>query len=55
MIAAYFVVEREQRLLEHDFTIMFSECEYNTGSICKSCYYANEKQVKYFSKNSETN
>ena len=29
-----------------DFTIMFSEYEYNTGSICKSCYHANAKQVK---------
>ena len=29
-----------------DFTIMFSEFEYNTGSICKSCYHANAKQVK---------
>ena len=29
-----------------DFTIMFSEFEYNTGSICKSCYHANAVQVK---------
>ena len=29
-----------------DFTIMFSEFEYNTGSICKTCYHANSKQVK---------
>ena len=29
-----------------DFTIMFSEFEYNTGSICKTCYAANAKQVK---------
>lgn len=29
-----------------DFTIMFSEFEYNTGSICKVCYHANAKQVK---------
>ena len=29
-----------------DFTIMFSEYEYNTGSICKSCYHANAKIVK---------
>ena len=29
-----------------DFTIMFSEFEYTTGSICKSCYHANAKQVK---------
>ena len=29
-----------------DFTIMFSEVEYNTGSICKVCYHANAKQVK---------
>ena len=29
-----------------DFTIMFSEFEYNTGSICKTCYSANAKQVK---------
>ena len=55
LYAESFVVEHGQKLLEHAFTIMFSECEYNTGSICKSCYYANEKQVKYFSKNSETN
>jgi hypothetical protein len=25
---------------------MFSPEEYNTGSICKSCYHANAKQVK---------
>ena len=29
-----------------DFTIYFSEFEYSTGSICKSCYQANAKQVK---------
>ena len=29
-----------------DFTIMFSEFEYNTGSICKTCYSANAKMVK---------
>ena len=29
-----------------DFTIMFSEFEYNTGSICKTCYSANAKTVK---------
>ena len=29
-----------------DFTIQFSEFEYSTGSICKSCYHANAKQVK---------
>ena len=29
-----------------DFTIMFSPEEYNTGSICKTCYHANAKQVK---------
>ena len=29
-----------------DFTIYFSEFEYNTGSICKTCYHANAKQVK---------
>jgi hypothetical protein len=29
-----------------DFTIMFSEYEHNTGSICKTCYSANAKQVK---------
>ena len=29
-----------------DFTIMFSEFEYNTGSICKTCYAANAKQAK---------
>ena len=28
------------------FTIMFSEFEYNTGSICRTCYHANAKQVK---------
>jgi hypothetical protein len=29
-----------------NFTIMFSEFEYNTGSICKKCYSANAVQVK---------
>ena len=29
-----------------DFTIYFSEFEYSTGSICKTCYHANAKQVK---------
>jgi len=29
-----------------DFTIMFSEFEYNTGSICKTCYHANAVKVK---------
>ena len=29
-----------------DFTIMFSEYEHNTGSICKTYYLANVKQVK---------
>ena len=29
-----------------DFTIYFSEFEYSTGSICKSCYHANAKMVK---------
>ena len=29
-----------------DFTIYFSEFEYSTGSICKSCYHANVKMVK---------
>ena len=29
-----------------DFVIYFSEFEYNTGSICKTCYHANAKQVK---------
>ena len=29
-----------------DFIIMFSEFEYNTGSICKTCYAANAKQAK---------
>jgi len=29
-----------------DFTIMFSEYEHNTGSICKTYYLANAKQVK---------
>ena len=29
-----------------DFTIVFSEFEHNTGSICKSCYHANAKMVK---------
>jgi len=29
-----------------DFTIMFSEFEYRTGSICKPYYSANAKQVK---------
>ena len=46
LYAESFVVEHGQKLLEHAFTIMFSECEYNTGSICKSCYHANAKQVK---------
>ena len=31
-----------------DFTIMFSEFEYSTGSICKTCYSANAKTVKAF-------
>ena len=31
-----------------DFTIMFSEFEYNKGSICKVCYHSNAKQVKVF-------
>jgi len=29
-----------------DFVIMFSEFEYNKGSICKTCYHANATQVK---------
>ena len=29
-----------------DFVIMFSEFEYNKGSICKTCYHANAIQVK---------
>jgi|TARA_A100001391_G_scaffold203739_1_gene196915 alpha-N-acetylglucosamine transferase len=29
-----------------DFVLMFSEFEYTKGSICKSCYHANAKQVK---------
>ena len=29
-----------------DFTIMFSEFEYNTGSICKKCYSANAIKIK---------
>ena len=29
-----------------DFVIMFSEFEYNKGSICKTCYSANAVQVK---------
>ena len=29
-----------------DFTIYFSEFEYSTGSICKSCYHANAKVAK---------
>ena len=29
-----------------DFTIIFSPEEYNTGSICKTCYHANAVQVK---------
>ena len=28
-----------------DFVLMFSEFEYSKGSICKSCYHANAKQV----------
>lgn len=31
-----------------DFTIMFSPEEYNTGSICKTCYSANAKTVRAF-------
>ena len=31
-----------------DFTIMFSEYEYNTGSFCKSCYHSKAKIVKDF-------
>jgi len=27
------------------FVLMFSEFEYSKGSICKSCYHANAKQV----------
>ena len=37
--------DREE-IARTDFTIMFSEFEYSTGSICKSCYHANAKQVK---------
>ena len=33
-------------IAKRDFTIVFSEFEYNTGSICKSCYHANAKMVK---------
>ena len=29
-----------------DFVLMFSEHEYTKGSICKTCYTANAKQVK---------
>ena len=39
-------VDRIKKLARTDFTIMFSEFEYSTGSICKSCYHANAKQVK---------
>ena len=28
-----------------NFIIYFSEFEYSTGSICKSCYHANAKKV----------
>ena len=38
-----------------DFTIMFSEFEYNTGSICKTCYSANAKQVKAIQKRRQSN
>ena len=37
--------DREE-IARTDFTIMFSEFEYSTGSICKTCYHANAKQVK---------
>ena len=33
-------------IAQTDFTIMFSEFEYNTGSIGRTCYPANAKQVK---------
>ncbi len=33
-------------IAKRNFKIIFSEFEYNTGSICKSCYHANAKQVK---------
>jgi len=33
-------------IAKRNFTIVFSELEHNTGSICKSCYYANANQVK---------
>ena len=36
-----------------DFTIMFSDFKYNTGSICKTCYHANAKQVKGIKKHWE--
>ena len=38
-----------------DFTIIFSEYEYSTGSICKTCYSANAKTVKAFQKQSSRN
>jgi hypothetical protein len=46
MIVVSFVVDNRTEIARTDFTIMFSEFEYNTGSICKTCYAANAKQVK---------
>ena len=38
--------ETETEIAKRNFTIVFSEFEHNTGSICKSCYHANAKQLK---------
>ena len=45
-IVVSFVVGDQTEIARTDFTIYFSEFEYSTGSICKSCYHANAKQVK---------
>ena len=46
MIVVFFCGGSRTEIARTDFTIMFSEFEYNTGSICKTCYSANAKQVK---------
>jgi len=34
-----------KKIKRTDFTIVFSEYEYNTGNICVDCYSANAKKV----------
>ena len=41
-----FCGEDRTEIASTDFIIYFSELKYSTGSICKSCYSANTKQVK---------